>query len=244
MTAGGSDGGSNLERRYRSLLRVLPAWYRAEREEEMVGILLAGRDDDLDREHGRPGWGEAGATLAPAVRVRLGRRRAAGTAVRLPALTGLLGQVVAAAQSWTVLALPGGPDDPPAWWYDALVVVAFAALVAGRRAVGRVAAGLSGVAGLVAAGIVVGAGGPVWPGLLWQVPVLLTAAAAVAGFHREAPAPSRRWWAAGAVATAAGAAPALVTAGLSAVTLSAAWGIAAVAAAVLRPWTAPAAEPR
>ncbi|NUT46572.1 MAG: hypothetical protein HOV94_04515, partial [Saccharothrix sp.] len=60
---------SNLERRYRALLRILPAWYRAGREEEMVGIFLADRTDDLDLEHGWPGWGETGATLALAVRV-------------------------------------------------------------------------------------------------------------------------------------------------------------------------------
>ena len=46
---------SQLEHRYRSLLRVLPRWYRAEREEEMVGTFMADRDDDLrDRAHGRP----------------------------------------------------------------------------------------------------------------------------------------------------------------------------------------------
>jgi hypothetical protein len=45
---------SNLENRYRRLSRVLPAWYRAEREEEMVGLFMAGREDDLDQEHDRP----------------------------------------------------------------------------------------------------------------------------------------------------------------------------------------------
>ncbi|MDU0295217.1 hypothetical protein NUG22_38985, partial [Saccharothrix longispora] len=63
---------ARLERRYRSLLRVLPRWYRVEREEEMVGIFLADRGDGLDLEYGWPGWGEAAATAGLAVRVRLG----------------------------------------------------------------------------------------------------------------------------------------------------------------------------
>ncbi len=34
---------TNLERRYRALLRMLPQWYREAREQEMVTTLLAGR---------------------------------------------------------------------------------------------------------------------------------------------------------------------------------------------------------
>ena len=39
---------SPLERRYRRLLRVMPAGHRAERGEELLGLLL-----DLDEAHGR-----------------------------------------------------------------------------------------------------------------------------------------------------------------------------------------------
>ena len=68
---------TRLERRYRLLLRVLPRWYRHEREEEMVATYLAARhhadpdDEALDLEYGWPGWPEARATAALAVRTRL-----------------------------------------------------------------------------------------------------------------------------------------------------------------------------
>ncbi|MEU4766197.1 hypothetical protein AB0H12_23355 [Actinosynnema sp. NPDC023794] len=237
--AGKSHAGqSNLERRYRALLRVLPAWYRAEREEEMVGIFLADRVDDLDLEHGWPGWGEAGATLALAVRVRLGARRAAGTALRVLALTGLLGQLVSSAQSWTVIARLGPAVDVQGWWYDVAALVAFAALVAGRRAAGRVAAGLSGVVSLAPVVWSVASGAPAWPTTVWHAPALVTAVVAVAAFHREAPAPSRVWWAVAPVAVAAGVASVVFTPWLSTWTLLAAWLIAAVVAAAFRPWSA------
>ncbi|MCE6997591.1 hypothetical protein LZG04_22735 [Saccharothrix sp. S26] len=229
---------SNLERRYRALLRVLPAWYRAEREEEMVGIFLADRDDELDLEHGWPGWGEAGATLALAVRVRLAAGRAAGTAARVLALTGLLGQLVAAAQSWTVAARVGSVGDDRGWWYDVVAVVAFAALVAGRRVPGRVAAGLLGVGAAVSL-VASAAAGPVpWPALVWHVPALVTAVAAVAAFHRESPPVSRRWWAVAPVALVAGIASVVVVPALSTGTMLLAWLIAVVVVAVSRPWSA------
>ncbi len=49
---------------------MLPKWYRQDREEEMVGMFLAERTDDLDQEHGWPGWGETFAMLGLAVRTR------------------------------------------------------------------------------------------------------------------------------------------------------------------------------
>lgn len=242
--AGRSHAGrSNLERRYRSLLRVLPAWYRAEREEEMVGIFLADRTDDLDLEHGWPGWGEAGATAALAVRVRLGERRAAGTVLRVLALTGLLGQLVASAQSWTVIARLGPGVDVQGWWYDAVAVVAFAALVGGRRAWGRVAGGVLGAVSLVSAVWSVAAGfAPWWP-LLWHGAALLTAVAVVAGFHREAPPVPSRWWAVAPVALVAGVGSVVFAPALSTWTMAAAWLIAAAAVAVFRPWAARATVP-
>ncbi|MEU4443815.1 hypothetical protein AB0K14_20750 [Actinosynnema sp. NPDC050801] len=239
---------SNLERRYRALLRVLPAWYRAEREEEMVGIFLADRTDDLDLEHGWPGWGEAGATVALAVRVRLGARRAAGTVLRVLGLTGLLGHLVAAAQSWTVVARTGFAVPVQGWWYDALAVVAFAMLVAGRRAVGRVAAGLLGVASpalvvwAVASGSVA-SGSPPWPTLLWHVPAVVVAAVVVAGFHREAPPVPRRWWVTAPVGLAAGAVSVVFAPVLSTWTVVGSWLLAAAVVAVVRPWSTRAPAP-
>ncbi|PSL57649.1 hypothetical protein B0I31_102628 [Saccharothrix carnea] len=228
---------SNLERRYRALLRLLPAWYRAEREEEMVGIFLADRTDDLDLEHGWPGWGETGATLALAVRVRLGARRPAGTVARLLGLTGLLGLLVAAAQSWTVTLRSGWAVDTQGWWFDLAAVAAFAALVAGRRALGRVAAGLLGAMGLVPVVWSVAVGFPPWLTLLWYAPTCVAAVAVVAGFHREAPPVPRVWWAIALTGLVAGGASVLFAPGLSSTTVLAAWLIAAVVVAAFRPWS-------
>ncbi|MFD0202386.1 MULTISPECIES: hypothetical protein [Saccharothrix] len=229
---------SNLERRYRALLRVLPAWYRAEREEEMVGIFLADRTDEVDLEHGWPGWGETGATLALAVRVRLGARRMAGTVTRLLGLTGLLGLLVAAAQSWTVTLRVGWAVDTRGWWFDVAAVAAFAALVAGRRALGRVAAGLLGALGLVPVVWSVAAGFPPWWTLLWYAPTCVAAVAVVAGFHREAPPVPRVWWAIALVGLIAGAASVVFAPALSSSTMLASWLIAVVLAAAFRPWSA------
>ncbi|ONI86650.1 hypothetical protein ALI22I_23735 [Saccharothrix sp. ALI-22-I] len=250
---GADRGRSNLERRYRALLRVLPAWYRQEREEEMVDTFLADRTDGLDLEYGWPGWGEVGATVGLAVRVRFGARRPAGAVVRLVALTGLLAQLVAGAQSWTVSALsalsatPGfsswSPWEQQRWWYDPLTVVAFAAfaaLVSGRRAVGRVVAGLLGVAGLVPVLSAMEVGFLPWLTVLWQLPVWATVAAVLLGFHREAPPVPRLWWATVPVGLLAGVVSVLFILELSVVTMLVAWLIAAVAAVVVvvRPWTA------
>ena len=106
-----------LETRYRSLLRILPATYRAEWEDEMVATFLAasappgadgpdgpdGPEDsedseeaDLRAEFGRPGWSEVVSVVGLAVRLRLpgagysGRPVLLGDAVRLVALIGLL----------------------------------------------------------------------------------------------------------------------------------------------------------
>lgn len=230
------DGaGSNLERRYRALLRLLPAWYRAGREEEMVGLFLTDRVDGLDLEHSWPGWGEAWATLVLAVRVRFGARRPAGGLARLVGMVGLLAGVVMAAQSGA--SLVRSVEPVPSWWVDAVAVVAFAALVSGHRSVGRTAAA---VAGLAAA----------WPWapallgdvpsgwvLLFAVPAWVTAAAVLAGFHAEAPLPSRRWWLPGALG-AAGGVLSVVAVELSGWTLLWAWLTAAALAVVFRPWRA------
>jgi hypothetical protein len=60
-----------LERVYRRLLALYPAAYRAEYEEEMVGVLLASSTP----ERRRPDLREAADLVWAAVRVRLGGRR-------------------------------------------------------------------------------------------------------------------------------------------------------------------------
>ncbi|WP_329151106.1 hypothetical protein OIU91_27985 [Streptomyces sp. NBC_01456] len=75
-----------LEQRYRTVLRLLPSYYRAEREEEMVEAYLEGIDEQ-DRDELRPAWGEVASIAALAVRTRMG---AAGA----PARYATLGAVV------------------------------------------------------------------------------------------------------------------------------------------------------
>ncbi|EST36022.1 hypothetical protein [Streptomyces roseochromogenus] len=84
-----------LEARYRSVLRLLPAYYRREREEEMVETYL----EDLDRDtldQSRPTLGEVASIAGLAVRSRLGAAGAPrpyvllGSAARLFALAAVL----------------------------------------------------------------------------------------------------------------------------------------------------------
>lgn len=90
-----------LEARYRAVLRLLPAYYRQEREEEMVEVYLW----DVDREtqdQSRPTLGETASIAALAVRTRLGAGGAPrgyallGSALRHFALFAVLLQATAA----------------------------------------------------------------------------------------------------------------------------------------------------
>ncbi|MFK4101967.1 hypothetical protein ACI2L1_18195 [Streptomyces sp. NPDC019531] len=90
-----------LETRYRAVLRLLPAYYRREREEEMVETYLWDIDQET-QEQSRPTLGEVASIVALAVRSRLGaggapRRYAVlGSAVRLFALFAVLLQAASA----------------------------------------------------------------------------------------------------------------------------------------------------
>jgi len=123
---------TGLERRYRLLLRVLPGWYRAVWEQDMVATFLAGveaevtgdEQADLVGEYGWPDRAEVVSVLALAVRLRLGgapgyaASRAWGAAARRVALVVLLVNAV-----WSVLdvglvvwisgAIPVLPSVPP-----------------------------------------------------------------------------------------------------------------------------------
>ncbi|MEJ2852275.1 MULTISPECIES: hypothetical protein [unclassified Saccharothrix] len=224
--------GSNLERRYRRLLRVLPAWYRAGREEEMVGIFLADRADvaesgELDLEHGWPGWGEVGATLGLAVRVRFGVARPAGAVVRLVAVAGVLAQVVLVGQGWGSLARFGGVWE---WWFDALVAVAVVGVAARQWVAVKAAVGVLAVQGVV---LVQDAWAWVPVGVSW-----VTAVALVVGWHREAPpVPRARWWAAVVAGLVSGAVWGLVVP-LSPVAFVVAAVVTTGVVAGFRPWRA------
>ncbi|MFJ8962213.1 hypothetical protein ACIRG5_22765 [Lentzea sp. NPDC102401] len=202
---------SNLERRYRLLLRVLPRWYRQDREEEMVGIFLAERDDELDLEHSWPGWGETGAILGLSVRTHLAAGAALtsvpakvvwrGEIVRALGMIGLLlGVFYATAAIVNVVAGFGRPFQAPEPWWRVLELgplVALPALLNGRRTLAKVAAAAPAVLSVVSLGQ------PEYA-LTWsvfQLPSLVTFACLCLGFHREAPTPPARrllWWGGGA----------------------------------------------
>ncbi|SOE13606.1 hypothetical protein SAMN06272775_4585 [Streptomyces sp. 2323.1] len=84
-----------LEQRYRTVLRLLPSYYRAAREEEMVEAYLHGFDE-RQRDELRPAWGEVASIAALAVRTRMGaagapaRYATLGAVVRLFALLSVL----------------------------------------------------------------------------------------------------------------------------------------------------------
>jgi hypothetical protein len=186
-----------LERRYRRLLRVLPAWYRASREEEMVDTFLSERADrpnaDLDLEHGSPGWAEVRATVGLAVRSRFASARPAGDVVRLVAVLGLLAQFVVAMPDavWIVRARTSMGDGNLAFALasDALTMAPIVLLLTGHRRVARVAVVLSVVQSLLFAFN--------WMPVTFAVnlPFWLAAGCMLVGFHREAPLPrAAPWW--------------------------------------------------
>ena len=152
---------NRLEERYRKVLRLLPADYRQQWEEEMVATFLERMhtgDPEEDEERalfGRPPLGERASVLGLAVRLRFGGTEAPprshlwGQGVRLAVLVGFL--VLAVGGTWSVLnwfLLPWWPNAPadlvaytrsPSVWYvvtlagRALWLVAFVALVGGWR---------------------------------------------------------------------------------------------------------------
>jgi hypothetical protein len=171
-------GMSVLEDRYRRVLRVLPAAYRATWEEEMVATFLASMaTDDPDEaeyldDYGRPSWSEVGSVLALALRLRLGaagappRSVAWGQAIRLVTLMWLLGQAVLGVADlglrlWLTGKLSWLPDPPVGWgaatdiWHVAgnlaglIWVLAFVGLLLGHRRIAQVLAALATVPTLV-----------------------------------------------------------------------------------------------
>ncbi|MFR9802586.1 hypothetical protein ACL02T_09825 [Pseudonocardia sp. RS010] len=148
---------SRLERRYRLLLRTLPAGYRKRWGEEMTATFLdaelAGPDPDLRAEYGSPGWAEIAAVLRLAVVLRLSphsadrrvarRGEAIGAAavclVLVQAVVGLLGAV---SLLWAAQRFPLQVEArPPELWAsaasDLVWVGAFVALLLGRPRTAR-----------------------------------------------------------------------------------------------------------
>ncbi|WP_406322629.1 hypothetical protein [Streptomyces sp. NBC_00519] len=90
-----------LETRYRTVLRLLPAYYRRDREEEMVEVYLWDVDQEM-QDQSRPTLGEVASVAALAVRSRLAATGAPrqyvllGSAVRHFAVFAVLLQAAAA----------------------------------------------------------------------------------------------------------------------------------------------------
>jgi hypothetical protein len=192
-----------LERRYRTVLRLLPRSYRAEREEEMVAAYMESSGDVPDHENPYPRWGEVASVIALSTRVRLGgagagpRYVAWGAAVRLVALVGL--GYHAAAGTFTVASLvpvAPGPSVRPLEGVSAMLWVA--AYVLAMRGQARIAKPVALTAGLgTLTGLMAWLGPNILVAPLDIVPqvlnVVVPVTALLVGFHDEAPATRRPW---------------------------------------------------
>jgi hypothetical protein len=170
---------SDLERRYRRVLRLLPGWYREQWQEDMVAAFLDSwltGDPAADEYIGKvagPSAAEVASVAVLAVRLYLGgpgtpRRYAWGLALRRAVLAVLLVHAVLAVDELVFLVwsrrLVGWLPPPPAsivitpggaWdrvYYLACVawIVTFVALALGRYRTARVLATLAMVPNLVA----------------------------------------------------------------------------------------------
>ncbi|MER6582220.1 hypothetical protein [Nonomuraea sp. NPDC001023] len=197
-----------LEQRYRFILKMLPAFYRAEREEEMVEAFLQGAGPDDDGHSARPSWGEVASIAALAIRIRLGgigaapRSRAVGDAVRLAALLGLGYQ---AAISWITIVFslralgyrpgqspliaPGGQASELVSIVESLVwIAAFAALTLGKVRAAKLLGGL----GLTYVLVMLGIDILTWPRSVidsgpYVLVIVVPVAALLTAYHRDAP---------------------------------------------------------
>lgn len=199
---------SLLEERYRRVLRLLPASYRAEREEEMVAAFLEGADRKAGPDEQWPRAREVASVAALAFRLWLGGPGAPptavawGAAVRRAAVLGLVFWTAAGVLFATQAMLTYGPGgavlgigDPgvpertrhvlaelsPLLWAGSL-----AALVLGRPRTAKAAA----VAALVVPWALVPPDLDTGSALRWAgtvLPAAATVLALAAGFHRDAP---------------------------------------------------------
>jgi hypothetical protein len=206
-----------LERRYRRVLRVLPADYRAKWEEDMVDTFLLARrpdhpdaefDAEFDAEYGRPSWTEMASVVGLAARVSLGgvyappRSFARGEIVRRVALAGLLVHAVSAVVGVVSLLVVQTrfpeyrvSDLDTLWALCGLLWVgSYLVLLADRRHLAAwlgtaalVPSVLNTVTDLASGGVSVATAG--YRFLVAALPLL-----ALAAFHRDAPAVRARPW--------------------------------------------------
>ena len=188
---------SRLESGYRTLLRLLPKWYRQGHEEGMVATFLADADDVV-LGSSWPGWAELWRILVLAVRLRVGgtgapaRPMSWGEAVRLVALLGLLARsillplgVLGVVWAWASgVGIPHAPinlGSLRSLVTQALTMLAFLAVVLGHRR-------LAVASGLLAAAVNIPA---VWQEESWMaladsgLPVWVPFLCLVLGFRRD-----------------------------------------------------------
>jgi hypothetical protein len=204
---------TGLEQRYRALLRVLPRWYRAQREEEMVATFMAHRRDPEDRRVGWPGWREFGAVLALAISTRIAAQHgtpqalALGDIVRLAALLGLLAQVPRTVATTADLAAEPAAAIRPEYLSYLLITAtylstttALIALLAGRRRLARAWAAAGAVTSLAAVilstlpnAVEFGSARPIHAVAFFSA-AWVAIACLLLGFTQDAPAPPARPW--------------------------------------------------
>src|SRR5580692_6727272 len=169
-----------LERRYRRVLRLLPRYYRAQWEQDMIGAFLDGwltgdpESDEYISRVARPGWAEVTSVAGLAARLYLGgagaprRYFAWGQAVRRAVLAVLLLHAVLAAEilvflewgrrlvGWlppppaSLVVAPGGVWDMAYYLVSIAWIAIFVTLALGYYRTARVLAALAIVPGLAA----------------------------------------------------------------------------------------------
>ncbi|MDK1472355.1 hypothetical protein QNO07_02760 [Streptomyces sp. 549] len=205
-----------LEDRYRTVLRLLPAYYRREREEEMVETYLWDIDPDT-QDQSRPSLGEVVSVAALALRTRLATPGAPrpyalfGTAVRQFALFAVLLQAATAvvegileltwastgraqwemfASGFTGRGLGSGIIEAALWTLPLLWTVGYFALLHDRRRLAHVSVLLAAVPTLwPLLEPLLDASVPPQPAYATATVLLawLTALALCASHHRDAP---------------------------------------------------------
>ncbi|HWH01102.1 MAG TPA: hypothetical protein VNV66_17725 [Pilimelia sp.] len=212
---------NRLERRYRLVLRLLPADYRRAWEDDMVAAFLDSMDTEDPEaaaylaDYGRPPLREVASVVGLAARLRLGgagaspRWYAWGRAVRLAVLMAMLTHAAMATGGlavtlWGAGGLPWLPEPgqwaltwPEAAWRLAANawLPAYLALVLGYRPVAQALALLAIGSRVVGIAVEDAAGTSLLAASLWAN-LLLDAVlvAAMVAFHRDAePVPRRPW---------------------------------------------------
>jgi hypothetical protein len=213
---------SLLEKRYRRVLRLLPASYRAQWEDDMVATFLdsayaADPDDAEGVELGSPSRSELASIVALTVRLRLGGTDAPprsfvwGEAVRRVALVGLLvyaifAMVGVAFNAWITAGLPfvTVPADLQPYavdgWRALWIVVPLAwiptyfCLVYGHWRLARRLALLAFAADLIANAVDLANNGPFTVARAYALAFAALPVLALAAYHQTAPPVASRPW--------------------------------------------------